>query len=358
MSAFGAQGGTVGSGYGATDLGGENDPWDYTARPGAGKYRGGTASGGWVIHPPETGPEDATNYGMVPPAVDLSTTLFMVAPGAYFGCGVPELANGSILDGFSWGVDSATGDMVFYSHSNGGAQDEAVRFTNTAQDIGWRSGTDFVGTIAHAITAARTWTLPNKTGTLVLGSAGVAFQVAVWIDTMEISSDANFTFDGTTLGLNAAFLATPSAAQNFVWNEGGVNSDFRVEGDNEPNLFNIDSSDDEVSVEGRFSLRAITPATLTADQNDYSPEGATSRASFWRLSSDALRTITGMAGGLNGRLLIIRNVGSFNIVFSHQDGLSAAANRFIAQGGASLTIAPNGVLMVIYDSTASRWQEV
>lgn len=144
-----------------------------------------------------------------------------------------------------------------------------------------------------------------------------------------------------------------------IFNENGGDYDFRIEGDNKPNCALLDASDDEIAVDGRFSLVALSPASITANQNDYNPESAAlDKSSFWRLTSDAARTITGIANGLDGRLLVIRNVGSFNLTFSHQSGSSSAANRMIAQSGADIVVAPNATLGLIYDNTTQRWQEL
>jgi hypothetical protein len=296
---------------------------------------------------------------MAPDGISLSTFYVITAPNAWFGCGVPELTRGRIIDGYSWGMDSATGHLLYRSHSDGDAPSDAVRFTASTQNIGWRSGTSFWGTLDHAITADRTWTFPNKSGTMVLGSAGAAFQVAVWIDTFEISSDANFTYDGSTLGLAAAFLGVPASSQTFIWNEGGVDSDMRFEGDNKTSNFLLDASDDEVAIDGRLSLIDLTPSTITADQNDYNPEStATNRSSAWRVSSDAARTITGIANGLRGRVLLLTNVGSFGITLANQSGSSTAANRIITSTGADVVLAADASAILWYDSTTSRWRLV
>jgi hypothetical protein len=168
MSAFGAQGGqySLGDGYGNTNVGGSGDPWNYTVSPGDECRWGafGTVNGGWIFHPPETGPEDVDKYGMSPPNTPRSKTYVLVAGGARFGAGLPEFANGQILDGYSWTNDESTGDLNFYSHSGG--EDGgvlSVRFTRTGQDIAFRSGTSYWGTLAHAISSDRTWTLPDVT---------------------------------------------------------------------------------------------------------------------------------------------------------------------------------------------------
>lgn len=174
MSAFGAQGGTPAGGGSSTPvrIGAQGDPWVYTNPP-AGQamssnaprnFRSGTSSGGWVIHPPETDLRDAASSGMVPPNRSLSTTYLITAPGAWFGAGTPELVNGSIRSGYSWGMDSATGDLLYRSHSFSETPVNAVRFTNTAQTIQWYATKSFYGELTHSNTGNRTYTFPDRTG--------------------------------------------------------------------------------------------------------------------------------------------------------------------------------------------------
>jgi hypothetical protein len=355
LASFSGEGGEVDDGYSPTNYGAEGDPHIYTQRPGESKFPGGTGPGGWCILPPEVGLEDyATGY--VPLQMDVSTTYFMVGPGAWFGAGAPELANGGLATGWSWGRDDATGDLLFRSHGASTTPDTAIKFRNSSQDISWASGTDFFGTIAHAISADRTWTFPNVSGTLPIGTGG-AFQVAVWLDANTLSADSNFTYDGSTVGVGVAFSG--SGGGNFVWNESGLNSDFRVEGDNKPNNFLLDASDDEVAIDGRFCLVSLTPAQITADQNDYNPEStASNRSSAWRISSDASRNVTGIAQGLNGRLLFLVNIGAQNIVLQNENASSAAANRIITGTGADVTLAADDTAILWYDSTTARWRLV
>jgi len=103
-----------------------------------------------------------------------------------------------------------------------------------------------------------------------------------------------------------------------------------------------------------FRLAAdLSPAQLTADQNDYNPTGLAS-ASTVRLSSDASRQITGIAGGQDGRLLIIHNIGSNPIVLVDESASSAAANRLALAANVTLNADQSAVLQ--YDSTSSRWR--
>ena len=100
----------------------------------------------------------------------------------------------------------------------------------------------------------------------------------------------------------------------------------------------------------------ITPAQITADQNDYAPTGHAT-ASVLRLSSDALRNITGLAGGVDGRLVQIHNVGSNQIDLKGEDAGSTAANRFSGTA-ATYAIQAGRFGLLTYDGTASRWRVI
>jgi photosystem II stability/assembly factor-like uncharacterized protein len=73
-----------------------------------------------------------------------------------------------------------------------------------------------------------------------------------------------------------------------------------------------------------------------------------------RLTSDASRTITGLAGGADGRVVTILNVGSNPIVLANQNTSSDTANRFAI--GTNLTIGADQSASLIYDATSQRWR--
>lgn len=96
----------------------------------------------------------------------------------------------------------------------------------------------------------------------------------------------------------------------------------------------------------------LTPAQITANQNDYAPGVAW----FYRLSTDASRDITGLAvSQVSGQVAEFWNVGSQNIVLKH-DVTSTAANRFLCTGAADITLAANEVALLRYDATTARWR--
>jgi hypothetical protein len=99
----------------------------------------------------------------------------------------------------------------------------------------------------------------------------------------------------------------------------------------------------------------VTPPQITATQNNYDPSGW-STASVLRLSSDASRDITGLAGGTDGRFAFIHNVGTNQIILKSEDAGSTAANRFSLPRDTAL--APSQCSFFQYDATASRWKMI
>jgi len=97
----------------------------------------------------------------------------------------------------------------------------------------------------------------------------------------------------------------------------------------------------------------ISPSQITADQNDYNPTNLAT-STVLRLTSDATRNITGLQGGADGRIICLLNVGSNDIVLVNESASSTAGNRFTL--AADFTMPPNESILLIYDSTSSRWR--
>ncbi len=104
----------------------------------------------------------------------------------------------------------------------------------------------------------------------------------------------------------------------------------------------------------------LSPAQITSNQNDYNPTGwqnggAPNGASIIRINTDASRNLTSLTGGAAGRLTIVHNVGSFDLVIKNDDGSTGtAANRF--KINADITLQPDEGLLFWYDATTARWR--
>lgn len=97
----------------------------------------------------------------------------------------------------------------------------------------------------------------------------------------------------------------------------------------------------------------LTPSQITSDKDDYNPSSL-SGATVLRHDLDADRSINGLQGGSDGRLMIHANITTAAALKKNaQRASSTAAYRF---AGVDLEIDPGMAGIDIYDSTSSRWR--
>jgi hypothetical protein len=103
----------------------------------------------------------------------------------------------------------------------------------------------------------------------------------------------------------------------------------------------------------------IAPSALSGNQNNYNPTGLDTAAALRVDPGAAARVITGLAGGSEGRVLILVNSSTTagrTLTLNHQDASSTAANRFIGKNLANVVINPGACAILWYDATDSRWR--
>jgi len=115
-------------------------------------------------------------------------------------------------------------------------------------------------------------------------------------------------------------------------------------------------------LDGLVNHKSASPAQLTASQNDYQLPANNSGRFVVRLSSDASRNITGfnvaLANAQTGDTVRLINVGSFDIVLTHQDVASAASNRMILPGALPHIMGPGDSVTLWHDDVTDRWRVV
>lgn len=103
----------------------------------------------------------------------------------------------------------------------------------------------------------------------------------------------------------------------------------------------------------------ISPAQLTADQDNYAPTGG-DNAAIWRLGVDTVgRSISGIAGGYAHRHLTLINIetGVLNVLtLLHNSSSSDAANRMLLPNMSNLTIGPCESVELVYDIVSAVWR--
>lgn len=100
----------------------------------------------------------------------------------------------------------------------------------------------------------------------------------------------------------------------------------------------------------------ITPATLAANANNYSPTGHAT-ATYVRISASTTVSITGFLASDFAYPFwekTYRNIGASQITLTNEDAASDAANRVSTQGGLSLVLLQNDVATLRYDFDSDR----
>lgn len=103
----------------------------------------------------------------------------------------------------------------------------------------------------------------------------------------------------------------------------------------------------------------LSPAQITATQNNYAPAGC-ERYIIWRLSSDAARSITGISAAScsaapgTARMRVLVNDGAHTITLEDEDAGSTDINRF--SFAADVAIPSGQAAAIVYDPTESRWR--
>lgn len=107
-----------------------------------------------------------------------------------------------------------------------------------------------------------------------------------------------------------------------------------------------------------WRLTGVVTDSITANQNNYAPTGH-AEASILQIDADGNYNITGIQGGVQGRMLYIFNADTTNtITLTDNDTNSSAANRMLLPSSSNFTIQPESCVVLIYLSISdfSRWR--
>jgi hypothetical protein len=103
---------------------------------------------------------------------------------------------------------------------------------------------------------------------------------------------------------------------------------------------------------GNVAFQKTTDISTTGTLNDQAITGA-----LVRFTGGSAQTLTGIAGGADGRIITLVNAAGQALTVKNNDTVdSAAANVIITGTGGDLTIPAGSSLMVVYDSGASVWR--
>ena len=120
--------------------------------------------------------------------------------------------------------------------------------------------------------------------------------------------------------------------------------------------------DEDIEVAKQFKMSGvISPTSLSGGgtTDNYAPTGHAD-AGYFRLTSAGAHSLTGLAGGVAGRRIVIMNIGANPITLLNENAGSTAANRFRSpgSGGGGESIGAGRALEIMYDGVSSRWTAI
>lgn len=104
---------------------------------------------------------------------------------------------------------------------------------------------------------------------------------------------------------------------------------------------------------GQVVWSGVATITLGAGDNDDIAPDLTEAARLQVTTNAAGSTLTGIAAGSDGQVLVITNVSANDLTLSPEDAGSAAANRLAING--PQVLGQYQSLMFLYDATIARW---
>lgn len=167
---------------------------------------------------------------------------------------------------------------------------------------------------------ARMSTATAGTGTITLGSAVTGFLSFVGAGAVDGRTYFYAIRDGAAseLGYGVYTSAGTTLTRNVIKS---TNSDAAISLSGTAEVFIT------AAAESFLGQGALSPAQVTANQNDYSPTSLAISSTIF-LDVDAARTITGLATGWHGRVVTLVGDDAYPITLAAASASSSAANRF------------------------------
>jgi hypothetical protein len=171
------------------------------------------------------------------------------------------------------------------------------------------------------------------------------------LGTNNLSVGGNLTVTGT-FGIGDGTVSAPglffkNETNTGLYRIGTADVGFTVQGVKRVEVTSLSFGWAGATVAG---TSVFAPA-ISANQNNYNPTGL-STASFLVLDPTALLTITGLAGGVDQRIITVLNNGTEAVKFPLQSGSSSAANQF----GFTAALVPGQCMTIRYDGISAIWR--
>lgn len=241
-------------------------------------------------------------------------------------------------DSFATGVGSGAGATAYGSSSFGMDAQASAR---AATAIGFASTANHTNTVA--LGAGSTASYENSTAIGRSAQTTATNQVMLGISTGTVVSSGVFSSTGGIT--NTTYYGTMGSLSGGLWSGGGATNLTAT------NMVAYGTN----TLNGIYKLPKTINTSL-ANGNNANIDFGTATLIKINAGPTSAFAICGISGGADGRLLILDNRTGQNMTISNDSGVDGtAANRIYTATGSDHATTGNGVAMLVYDSTDSRW---
>lgn len=107
---------------------------------------------------------------------------------------------------------------------------------------------------------------------------------------------------------------------------------------------------------GNFALNVISISITSVTLNNWAPTGNATASTIF-LNASGSSTITGLVGGVDGRIIKIFNTGSGEVAFVNASGSSSVGNKFNLSGPATLIANAGYSIEFVYSTASGFWHQ-
>lgn len=238
----------------------------------------------------------------------------------------------------------SSGSGLFWTLTGNSATSPATNFLGT---------TDSVDVVFRTNNTEKIRLMAN--GFLGVGTSTPSVKLEVSNGTISLSNTNNTAsgvrfFEPSTSGTNYTEFKARAQTANLTYtfpDSSGRQFDV-LTNDGSGNLYWTNNI-----ITGSLYLGSTTSTTLAADANDLPLDA---NYTLHRMSANGNGVdITGLANGVDGRVVILVNVGGYGMTLLYEDVNSVAANRLIGSGG-NFSFGVNKAVSLVYDGVSSRWR--
>ncbi|MBS1561310.1 MAG: hypothetical protein JSS89_06870 [Bacteroidetes bacterium] len=241
--------------------------------------------------------------------------------------------------------------MRFNGATGAGAWSPWYNPVGSDKQVAWFKGTDSLkGTSRFTFDDVNAQLLLSYTGAITVSDT-----IMKLVNTAS-SSASSITKNGFILASSGTLSGAGSVSTGLIIEAQGAASNAAALFTNGRVGIGTSTPNTMLDVNADVAFRELNYTAALAATNDNLAFNTGNRSAFVRIGSQSSNfKISGLAGGYNGKILMIYNASGKTMTIRHEGTGSTAANRIVNSTTDSLVFGDKGVVTLVYSAADSRW---